>query len=325
MATPNASLAAWFDRSDRPRIEVGGPDRAKFLHNLTTNDVKRLLEGTGQESFVTSPQGKVLAYVTLLAEPGKILLRTDAGALEALLPHLEKYGVFDDVTIENVTKTTFEYHLAGLSAAEWLRARGIAMPEESSLSHSGSSLAGIPLRVVRELPTGRVGFTLVGPIDGAIAVKDALVEGGLRERSPEEFEVLRIEAGTPVSGRDVTAANLPQEVDRDARAINFVKGCYLGQETVARLDALGHVNRIFRGFRFEGSAIPPAGTALLFEGKPVGAVTSSSFSPAWGTPIGLGYIRVAQAEPGTVLVAAVEGAGEIRAVVGALPMLPPGA
>jgi folate-binding protein YgfZ len=324
MASPNAFPIAWFDRSSRPRIAVAGPDRAKFLHNLTTNDVKRLAEGSGQESFVTSPQGKVLAYVTLLADVGKILLRTDQDALEALLPHLVKYGVFDEVTIENETQTTFEYHVMGPSAAEWLGSRGVAMPEESPLRQTGSSLDGIPLRVVRESPTGRPGFTLVGPVEGAITVRATLLEGGIPELGPEDFEPLRIEAGTPLSGRDVTAANLPQEVDRDARAINFVKGCYLGQETVARLDALGHVNRIFRGLRFEGSAVPPAGTPLLFEGKPVGSVTSSAFSPGWGVPIGLGYVRVAQAEPGTTVIAAVEGEGEIRAVVGALPMLPPG-
>ncbi len=93
----------------------------------------------------------------------------------------------------------------------------------------------------------------------------------------------------------MTLANLPQEVGRDPLTINFVKGCYLGQETVARLDALGHVNRIFKGLRFEGPAIPPVGAALVFEGKVVGSVTSSGFSPGWHAPIGLGYVRVAQA------------------------------
>src|SRR4051812_21459557 len=88
--------AGWVDRSDRPRLEIAGPDRAKFLHNLTTNDVKRLAEGAGHESFVTSPQGKVLAFITLLSgERATILLRTDPGSLESLLPHLNKYGVFD--------------------------------------------------------------------------------------------------------------------------------------------------------------------------------------------------------------------------------------
>ena len=121
----------------------------------------------------------------------------------------------------------------------------------------------------------------------------------------------------------MTANHLPQEVGRDPLTINFVKGCYLSQETVARLDALGHVNRIFKGLRFEGSAIPPGGTPLAFEGKGVGSVTSSGYSIGWGAPIGVGYVRVAQSTAGTRLVASVEGVGEVPAVVEALPMLPP--
>jgi tRNA-modifying protein YgfZ len=92
---------------------------------------------------------------------------------------------------------------------------------------------------------------------------------------------------------------------------------------VARLDALGHVNKIFKGLRFEGQTIPTAGTSLAFEGKVVGSVTSSAYSPGWDAPIGLGYVRVAQATAGTKLVATIEGVGEVEAVVADLPMLPP--
>src|SRR4051794_20039222 len=90
------------DRSGRARLEILGPDRAKFLHNLTTNDVNGLAAGRGVEAFVTSPQGKTLGYVTLLARADRILLRTDAGGLEHVLPHLRKYGVFDDVELDDV-------------------------------------------------------------------------------------------------------------------------------------------------------------------------------------------------------------------------------
>src|ERR1700730_17083507 len=87
----------WIDRSDRVRLEVSGDDRAKFLHNLTTNEVKRLAVGRGCEAFVTSLQGKTLGYVTLHVADDSILLRTDAGGLEFLLPHFQKYGALDDV------------------------------------------------------------------------------------------------------------------------------------------------------------------------------------------------------------------------------------
>jgi folate-binding protein YgfZ len=316
--------AGWVDRSDRPRLEIVGSDRAKFLHNLTTNDVKRLAEGAGHESFVTSPQGKVLAYVSLVSNEGStILLRTDPGSLELLLPHLNKYGIFDDVSIKDVSEKTFEFHIAGPAAVSISEGQGIELPPEGALRHRPVELAGFSIRIVRESPTGRPGLTLIGPIEGAEAVQAFLVAGGVPQIDEATFEALRIEAGTPLSSRDVSLSNLPQEVGRDSMAINFVKGCYLGQETVARLDALGHVNRIFKGLRFEGLAVPPVGTPLTSEGKVVGAVTSSAFSPGWGAPIGLAYIRVAQATAGTNLVATIEGTGEVSVVVSDLPMLPP--
>ena len=105
--------ARWSDRSGRVRLEVAGPDRAKFLHNLTTNEVKRLPVGRGCEAFVTSPQGKTLGYVKILACDDSILVCTDPGGLVLALPHFQKYGVFDDIVLEDRSETTFEFHLAG--------------------------------------------------------------------------------------------------------------------------------------------------------------------------------------------------------------------
>jgi hypothetical protein len=118
-----AEHAALFDRSLGARLAISGPDRAKFLHNLLTNEVKRLAVGKGCEAFVTSTQGKTLAFVTVLAGADDILLRTDAGATGGLIPHLTKYGVFDDVVIDDQTASTFEYHVAGPAAEEIVRRR----------------------------------------------------------------------------------------------------------------------------------------------------------------------------------------------------------
>ena len=261
-----AKHAGLFDRSDRHRLAVSGPDRAKFLHNLLTNEIKRLPAGKGCEAFVTSPQGKTLAYVKVLAADDAILLGADPGGIAALLPHLQKYGVFDDVVIDDRSATTFELHLAGPAAEEIVRSAGAGLPENTDLAHAGTEMFGQPVRVVRESPAGLPGFTLLGDVPAGSSVKVSLLAAGrdlgLVEAVPEVFEILRIEAGTPVFGKDITDKNLPQEIDRDARAINFVKGCYLGQETVARLDALGHVNQILRGVVFEpGASLPPAGSA----------------------------------------------------------------
>jgi folate-binding protein YgfZ len=310
----NLTTSGWINCSDRARLEIAGPDRAKFLHNLTTNDVKRLPVGQGQESFVTTLQGKTLAYVTILASESAILLRTETASLEGLAPHLAKYGVFDDVTIDDVSIGTFEIHLFGPEAEAWLEAGGSALPPDGLLRH----VKGEPFQIIRESLTGQPGFTLIGGIELADSFKASLeavqIDAGI-------FDALRIEAGTPVSGRDVTLANLPQEIGRDARTINFVKGCYLGQETVARLDALGHVNRLLKGLTMEGlTTIPPDGTPVTFEGKTVGTMTSAAFSKNWGCPVALGYIKVAQAIAGTRLSLTIQGS-PFEAIVRDLPMI----
>ena len=180
-----------------------------------------------------------------------ILVCTDPGGLVLALPHFQKYGLFDDIVLEDRSETTFEFHLAGPRAEELIRISGGKLPAPGELAHVAAAVADCPLLIIRESPTGRPGLTMIGARSSAAKVAGVLrLQGqdlGLAELDLESFEVLRIEAGTPVFGRDVTEKNLPQEIGRDAQAINFVKGCYLGQETVARLDALGHVNQILKG------------------------------------------------------------------------------
>jgi folate-binding protein YgfZ len=318
--------AAWFDRSDRERLGVTGPDRAKFLHNLTTNDVKRLAVGQGQEAFVTSPQGKTLGFITLLALDDRLLVRTDPGGLALILPHFQKYGIFDEVGLDESSTRTFEFHLAGPQAEEILRRAGGEPPGPDDLSHRALRFAEGAVLAIREAPTGRPGLTLIGDRGDADRMGERLVAAGgpagLVEGDRATFEVLRVEAGTPIFGQDVTADNLPQEVGRDARAISFVKGCYLGQETVARVDALGHVNKLLLGLKFGDAPIPPPGAAVERDGKKVGAVQSSVLSPGWGVPLALAYLRVPQIQPGAEVRVAIAPEQFTSATVMALPMLP---
>jgi tRNA-modifying protein YgfZ len=313
-----------IDRSDRVRVDVEGPDRARFLHNLTTNDAKRLSPGRGCEAFVTNLQGKTLGFVTLLACEDRILVRSEAGALGLLQPHFAKYGALEDVSWADLGPATFEFHLAGPRAEELLGRLGASAPEPADYAHVLATLAGREVRLVRESPTGRPGYTILGPSTSAADVAAAIhTEGaalGLAVIDPETFEALRIEAGTPAFGRDVTAENLPQEVGRDRQAINFVKGCYLGQETVARIDALGHVNKLLKGLKIEEGAAPPPGMLLEAGGKPVGTITSSALSPGSGRPIALAYVRVGAAALGTEL----KLADGRSALVADLPMIPRG-
>lgn len=318
--------AAWFDRSERERLGVTGPDRAKFLHNLTTNDVKRLAVGRGQEAFVTSPQGKTLGFITLLALDDRLLVRTDPGGLALILPHFRKYAIFDEVGFDESSSRTFEFHLAGPEAEEILRRAGGEPPGPDDLSHRASRLAEGAVLAIREAPTGRPGLTLIGDRADADRVRDRLVAAGgpsgLVEGDRATFEVLRVEAGTPIFGQDVTADNLTQEVGRDARAISHVKGCYLGQETVARIDALGHVNKLLLGLKFGDDPVPPPGAEVAHDGKTVGAVVSSVLSPGWGVPLALAYLRVPQIQPGAEVRVAISPERFTSATVMALPMLP---
>ena len=289
-----------------------------------TNEVKRLPQGRGCEAFVTSTQGKTLAFVIVLAAEDSILLRTDPTGTTALLPHLAKYGVFDDVAIEDLTASTFEYHLAGPQAEEIAKQCLGQLPEGADLAHVNVSFAGQPIRLIRESPAGMPGFSLIGNLDAAAALKAGLLSAGsglgLVEVGGDVFEVLRIEAGTPVFGKDISDKNLPQEIGRDSRAINFVKGCYLGQETVARLDALGHVNQILKGLLFEpGSPCPEPGSPLEEEGKKAGVVTSSAFSPVRNAKIALAMIRTKSSAAGTKVQIALPDGSVVSAIVSDLP------
>lgn len=310
------------DRSDRMRLRITGPDRARFLHNLTTNNVLTLQPGQGLETFVTSPQGKTLGYVTLHAGEQEILLRSDPGALEPLRPHFEKYGVFDDVSWSDLTADTFELHLFGRALPALMERLAVAELPEAEFRHRSATIGDQPVQIIRENPTGHPGVSVLGPNEGRFEVESTLnavgAGLGLSGIDPSRFDVLRIEAGTPVFGRDITPANLPQEIDRNDRAICFTKGCYLGQEPVARIDALGHVNKLLRGLQFGPGPVPPAGTELMADRKVVGTVTSSGFSGRLGTPIGLGFVRRTHGGFGQVLRVG-GGSAEITATVVPFP------
>jgi folate-binding protein YgfZ len=319
-----AHSVALIDRSDRVRIEVTGPERAKMLHNLTTNDIKRLKPGVGTEAFLTSGQGRTLAFLIVHCEEDRLLVRSDPGTAEAILAHIAKFGLFEDATTRDVSAETVEWHLVGPESDKVLK-QTLGLEIGTDLSLTGGMYDGQQVRAIRESPTGRPGSTVIANRDGvdrlSAALNEAILEIGGHPLSPGEFEALRIEAGTPAFGRDIRATNLPQEVNRDARAISFVKGCYLGQETVARLDALGHVNKILIGAIAESDRVPTVGSLLRVDEKDVGVVTSSAFSPGWSRAVVLGYVKVTLAQTGSRLTAVSEEEA-IGLEVKAWPMIP---
>jgi folate-binding protein YgfZ len=288
------SDAGWIDRSGKVRLRFTGPDRAACLHNLTTQDVKGMVAGQSREAFVTTLQGKTLASVSILVEPEAILVRTDAPSREALEPHFRKYAALDDVTIEDVSESTSEVHLVGFEPS-----------------------ARDDRRIIPESLIGRPGWTVIDPRSAPVEWLE------LPRIDPSEFEGLRIAAGTLVSGVDVTPADLPQEFLRDERTISFRKGCYLGQETVARLDALGHVNRWIKGLRIEGDEVPPVGAMLASNSQSVGTIRSAGRLPGSDEVVALAMVRVKSGTSGMRLDVTLEGGTPWRsAVVVDLPMPP---
>jgi folate-binding protein YgfZ len=164
--------------------------------------------------------------------------------------------------------------------------------------------------------TGADAFLLSVSSESSGALKRALQDAGCVECTPAALDAARIEQGFPLFGRDISDQNLPQEVHRDALAISFVKGCYLGQETVARIDALGHVNKLLVGLRGHGPSVPEPGSEIFADGQPVGRVTSATYSPKLGAPLVLGYVKRGKESLGTRLSNA---AGELEVI--ALPLV----
>jgi len=280
------------DFRGRTLIELTGADAASFLHSFCTNDIKRLGPGQGCEAFITSVQGKILGHVIVCREAERIVLDTVPDAAEKLMAHLDRYIIREQVTLADRSQEWGELLLGGAACPGVLANHlGVALPESVWSSREGE-FKGRAIVVQRVDPLLALPAFLLRAEAGAVTLLEDGLAGSAAVRCSEPtFDSVRMEAGWPLYGRDITEQNLPQEVDRDAVAISFTKGCYLGQETVARIDALGHVNRKLRGLKFAEGAAPAAGMPLMAGDKEVGAVTSAAYSPKLGRPLALGYVR----------------------------------
>lgn len=306
--------AGLVDFAERTQVELRGPDRATFLHNLCTNDIRKLAPYAGCETFITTVQGKILGYVFVFSGPDSLVLETVPGQGEKLRHHFDKYLIREQVEIIDRSIEWAGWLLTGAHAEEVL---------QKALSHGeipsqlmGSSLATIsqtPVWLRRVDMADRAGFLVDCLRRDYVHVGSLLHKAGAHRCGHEAFEAARIEAGFPMFGRDITENNLPQEVGRDKRTISFNKGCYLGQETIARIDALGHVNKTLVGLRYLAAHLPKPGATVLAGDEPVGTATSSTWSPRYGSPLALGYVRRGFNTPGTRL-ASNTGPAEVEVV-----------
>ncbi len=278
------------DFHDRTQIELTGADRAIFLHNFTTNEIQSLKPGQGCEAFVLDVRGHTIGHVVVFCTPDSLVLDTVPGQAEKLTQHLDRYLIREQVEIYDRSDDWSELLLAGGEAEQLLHQLVESVPVDP-LDHRPARLAGQPIWLRRVEIAGPNSFLIAGAADAIDAAEIALAAEGATMCGSAAFEAVRIEAGYPWFGLDITDKNLPQEVDRNDKAISFSKGCYLGQETVARIDALGHVNKLLRCVRFTATGVPPPGTQLRNGAIVAGELTSSTFSPMLEAPLALGYIR----------------------------------
>jgi folate-binding protein YgfZ len=307
------SGAGLVDFTSRTQIELTGADRASFLHNLCTNSVRDLPAGSGREAFILNVKGHIVGHVFIFAGPNSYIVETVPDQAEKLLAHFDRYLIREDVQLHDRSQQWAEALLAGPRAAAVLGQLGLPIPQEQ-LAHVSAELSGKSLWLRKADLTGPGGFLVACPRESSADIRESLISAGAAACGEEAFQAARIEYGTPIYGNDISEENLPQEIGRDQLAISFTKGCYLGQETVARIDALGHVNRMLCGVRFACDAIPAVGAPLSadFPDKPIGQITSSCWSPRMKSPLALAFLKRGHHEPGTRLNSEVGAAEAIQ-------------
>ncbi len=302
----------WTSLGHPTVLHVEGSDRLSFLHNLCTQDIKALTPGLGAEAFLTNVQGRILGYVTILCRTDCLWIVTVPEQASRLSSHLDRYHITEDVRIEDRSIQYLEFFLFGQGIVGRLCDAGCNMPKAPN-AHVLVQIQDTDVVVIAMPRRWPAAVRWLVPVSGQVTVTSWLASHELPEVGNERWELARIEHGMPWYGRDISEENLPQEVDRNDDAISFRKGCYLGQETVARIDALGHVNWLLRGLRLEGTRVPPAGQTLNAPGRDrvAARITSAAFSPQHGSVIALGYVRREHAQAGRQL----EGAGWTATVV----------
>ncbi len=298
-----------LDRSERGKLALSGADGAAFLQGQVTNDVEGLAPGAGCYAAFLTPKGKMLGDVRILNAGDELLLDTERVALQSLFNMIRHFSLGYQLELH---KRTLERGMLSLLGPDALRLAGAG---ELSSSHEHAHVvievpgAGVTARAIRT----DVGVDLLCDAGDVEPLRAALEEAGALAVGEAAAECLRVERGRPRYGIDLDETVIPEEAGLNERAVSFTKGCYVGQETVARLFYRGKPNRQLRGLRLAGAA--EAGDELGFDGRTVGRVTSTALSPRLG-PIALAFVR-REAPVGSVV--SVGAGGELGGEVIELP------
>ena len=280
------------DRSERGKLALTGSEAKAFLQGQVTNDIEGLVPGRGCYAAFLTHKGKMLGDLRVLDTGGELLLDTERVALQELFNMIRRYKLGRDVEVH---KRTLETALLSLVGPDARRVAGADLVDEHA--NRRAEIAGVPVLLVAT----DVGIDVFAPAGSKAVVASAL---GVPEVGEEAAEIVRIERGRPRYGVDLDDGVIPQEAGLNERAVSFSKGCYVGQETVARLHYRGKPNRHLRGLRL--SEPVAAGTVLRLGEKEVGRLTSVAISPTHG-PIALAIVR-REARPGDTVAAGDAGA-----------------
>ena len=290
--------AAIFDVSDRTQLEMSGADRHSFFHGFCTNDIKGLAAGCGCEAFLCNVKGRLLGHVFVFAGETFLVIESVPGQGEPLTSHLGKYHLVEDIELVDRTETLAEFLVTGPEAVQQLSAAGLNVAGLEPWRHTTLDVSiaesMTECHAKRVDIFGSPAFLISTATEQADSLWQHVTESGITPAGTGVFESLRIEAEFPVYGIDLSDENLAQEAARTEQAISFQKGCYLGQEPIARLNAMGHVNKALQSFVIDSPELPPVGTALLNpknEEKEAGRATSVAWSWSSEKPIGLGMVR----------------------------------
>jgi len=263
-------------------IKVAGPDRISWLQGMISNDIDKLPPGKGCYAAHLTPQGKIVAHMDVFKDQDALWLSLERSSVPILLAAFDKLLIMEDVQLTDVSD---EYSIIALfgpraSAAisEWL---GAPLELHGLLTHRQVDDA----RII----ASRLGYEIWVKRSNADPVLRFLAEHGVTAVDQGTWDVLRTETGIPVYGIDIDETTTLPELGEGA--INYEKGCYIGQEVVAKVKYIGHVNRKFVGLRVQGSALPEAKSAIRKGGRDVGYVTTALFSPSLNQTIALGFVN----------------------------------
>lgn len=302
--------AALYVSAERGRIWMRDRDRAALLHRLSTNHIERLQAGQGTQTVLTTPIGRIIDLLGVYALDDGLLLLTSAGHGPTVHNHLRKNIFFNDkVKLEDASATLGQLTLYGPRAAALFGTLGLPADTLPPLGIVASTWQAAPLYLARSAAEGA--YELIAPPAALDELTAGLRAAGAHLLDEATHEVLRIEAGQGAAGRELSQEYIPLETGL-WQAVSFQKGCYVGQEIIARMESRGRLAKQLRGLRFaEPPSEPTLPGQLVVAGKGAGDLTSLAESPRFGV-IGLAYVRTAHAEPGTV----VEAAGLPATVVG---------